>query len=155
MRLSRDRRWGDPALVSYIEALSQSAAQDGWAGLLVGDMGQARGGPMASGHASHQIGLDVDLWLIPMPGHTLSDSERENLSATSVLKPGTRQIDPKLFGEAQRHADLSRRDAPRRRAHLRRPRHQARRSATSTGATAVSSAPCAPGTATTTTSTCA
>ena len=37
-----------------------------------------------------------------MPGHTLSTSERENLSATSVLKTGTRQIDPKLFGEAQR-----------------------------------------------------
>ena len=102
MRLSRDRRWGDPALLSYIEALSQSVAQDGWAGLLVGDMGQARGGPMASGHASHQIGLDVDLWLEPMPGHTLSNSERENLSATSVLKAGTRQIAPKLFGEAQR-----------------------------------------------------
>src|SRR5215213_3273720 len=46
MRLSRDRRWGHPALLAYIEALSQSAAQDGWAGLLVGDMGQPRGGPM-------------------------------------------------------------------------------------------------------------
>lgn len=102
MRLSRDRHWGDPSLVSYIEALSASAAQDGWAGLLVGDMGQARGGPMKTGHASHQTGLDVDLWLIPMPGHTLSADERETLSATSVLKKGTRQINPSLFGEAQR-----------------------------------------------------
>ena len=102
MRLSRDRRWGDPALVSYIEALSLSAAQDGWAGLLVGDMGGARGGPMPSGHASHQIGLDVDLWLEPMPDHTLSDRERENYSATSVLRKGTRQVNPDLFGEAQR-----------------------------------------------------
>ena len=102
MRLSRDRRWGDPSLVSYVEALTLSAAQDGWAGLLVGDMGQPRGGPAKSGHASHQIGLDVDLWLEPMPNHTLSANERENYSATSVLKPGTRQIDPNLFGEAQR-----------------------------------------------------
>lgn len=102
MRLSRDRRWGTPELVSYIEALGQSAAQDGWPGILVGDMGQARGGPMASGHASHQIGLDVDIWLKAMPDHTLSAKERETISAHSMLKKGTREIDPKRFGEAQR-----------------------------------------------------
>jgi penicillin-insensitive murein endopeptidase len=102
MRLSRDRRWGHRLLVEYIAALAQAAAQDGWPGLLVGDMGQPRGGPMKSGHASHQIGLDVDLWLQPMPDHTLSAKERESLSAISVLKKGTRLVDPGKFGEAQR-----------------------------------------------------
>lgn len=102
MRLSRDRRWGAPELTDYIAALARSSAQDGWRGILVGDMGQARGGPMKSGHASHQIGLDVDIWLQPMPDHTLSAKERENLSAASVLKQGTRNIDPKRFGEAER-----------------------------------------------------
>ena len=102
MRLSRDRRWGAPELVNYIAALAQSSSRDGWAGLLVGDMGQPRGGPTKSGHASHQIGLDVDLWLQPMPDHTLSGAERENLSAVSVLKQGTRYVDPQRFGEAQR-----------------------------------------------------
>ena len=102
MRLSRDRRWGTPELVGYIEALAQSAAQDGWPGLLIGDMGGARGGPMPSGHASHQIGLDADIWLTGSPGHTLSTAEREKLSALSTLKKGTRDIDPGRFGEAQR-----------------------------------------------------
>ena len=102
MRLSRDRRWGAPELVQYIGALAQATAQDGWPGLLVGDMGQARGGPAKSGHASHQIGLDVDLWLQPMPGHTLSAKEREELSAISVLKQGSRDVDPTRFGEAER-----------------------------------------------------
>jgi penicillin-insensitive murein endopeptidase len=102
MRLSRDRRWGTPELVQYVGALAQSVAQDGWPGLLVGDMGQPRGGPAKSGHASHQIGLDVDLWLQPAPGHTLSAKEREELSAVSVLKQGTRDIDPRRFGEAER-----------------------------------------------------
>lgn len=102
MRLSRDRRWGSIELVRYIEALAQSVGQDGFPGILVGDMGQARGGPMMSGHASHQIGLDVDIWLQPMPGHVLSASERENISAQSVLKKGTREVDPQRFGEAQR-----------------------------------------------------
>lgn len=102
MRLSRDRRWGTPELVQYIGALAQSVAQDGWPGLLVGDMGQPRGGPAKSGHASHQIGLDVDIWLQPMPGHTLSANEREELSAISVLQKGTREVDPNHFGEAER-----------------------------------------------------
>lgn len=102
MRLSRDRRWGTAELVQYIGALGQSVTQDGLPGILVGDMGQARGGPMASGHASHQIGLDVDVWLQPMPNRLLSATERENLSATSVLKAGSRDVDPALFGEAQR-----------------------------------------------------
>lgn len=102
MRLSRDRRWGSTELVQYIEALAQTVTQDGSRGILVGDMGQARGGPMASGHASHQIGLDVDLWLQPMPDHLLSAKDRESLSAISVLKAGTREVDPKQFGETQR-----------------------------------------------------
>lgn len=102
MRLSRDRRWGSVELIQYIDALAQAVAQDGLPGILVGDMGQARGGPMASGHASHQIGLDVDIWLQPMPNHLLSADDRENLSAVSVLKAGTRDVDPALFGEAQR-----------------------------------------------------
>ena len=102
MRLSRDRRWGSPELVQYIASLAQSVQQDGLPGILVGDMGQARGGPMKSGHASHQIGLDVDLWLQPMPNRTLSAQDRENTSAISALKTGTREINPAQFGEAQR-----------------------------------------------------
>jgi penicillin-insensitive murein endopeptidase len=102
MRLSRDRRWGTPELVGYVEALGQSAAQDGWPGLLVGDMGDARGGPMPSGHASHQIGLDVDIWLKPMPNRTLSAKERESISAVSMLRKGSRNVDPARFGEPQR-----------------------------------------------------
>jgi len=102
MRLSRDRRWGAPELVRYVEALAQSVRQDGWPGLLVGDMGQPRGGPMRSGHASHQTGLDVDIWLQPMPDRPLSAREREELSAVSVLKRGTRAVDPERFGAAER-----------------------------------------------------
>ena len=31
--------------------------------LWIGDLSQPRGGPMPFGHASHQTGLDVDVWL--------------------------------------------------------------------------------------------
>lgn len=93
MRLSRNRHWGTPNLVSYIERTAAAARRTGWPGLLVGDMSQPRGGPMPTGHASHQIGLDVDLWYEPMPARRLSADERETLSASSMLIPGTRDLD--------------------------------------------------------------
>ncbi len=98
MRPSRNRAWGNPVLSDYIKRLAKRAASDPkamWPGVLVGDMSQPRGGPLPSGHASHQIGLDVDIWLVPMPtDHKLTADEREKLSAESVLKPGTNQLDP-------------------------------------------------------------
>ncbi|MEF0939841.1 penicillin-insensitive murein endopeptidase [Rhizobium sp. BR 362] len=86
MRLSRNRRWGRPEMISLLERLSRDAAKyDGWPGILVGDISQPRGGPMFNGHASHQIGLDADVWLTPMPSRTLTTAERETLPFTSML----------------------------------------------------------------------
>ena len=109
MRLSRNRVWGHPELVAFVERLAVAARADGWPGLLVGDMAQPRGGPMRTGHASHQIGLDVDLWLTPMPDRRLSADERESLSAVSMLQPGTRTVDATRFTDA--HIALIRRAA--------------------------------------------
>ena len=87
MRLSRNRNWGHPAIINYLERLSTDAAKlDGWPGLLVGDISQPRGGPMLSGHKSHQIGLDVDIWFSPAPQRRLSMDERETRGAESVVK---------------------------------------------------------------------
>lgn len=90
MRLSRNRYWGMPQLVETIEQLAREGrALDGWPGLLVGDLGQPRGGPTPSDHISHQSGLDVDIWFDPMPDRRLSKEERETISATSLLVPGS------------------------------------------------------------------
>jgi penicillin-insensitive murein DD-endopeptidase len=87
MRISRNRNWGNPRLLDFLERFAKDArALDGWPGLLVGDMSQPRGGPMITGHSSHQIGLDVDIWLTPMPDRILTPEERENMSAVSMLK---------------------------------------------------------------------
>ncbi len=106
MRLSRNRNWGHPRLVSFLEQLSERAAKVGWPGLLVGDMSQPRGGPMLSGHASHQVGLDADVWLKAMPDHELSREEREEMSATDVVAPDRTDVDPSLWTPA--HAALIR-----------------------------------------------
>ncbi|GES46994.1 murein endopeptidase [Rhizobium sp. ERR 922] len=86
MRLSRNRRWGRPEMIGLLERLSRDAAKnDGWPGLLVGDISQPRGGPMINGHASHQIGLDADVWLTPMPRRKMTAEEREALPFTTML----------------------------------------------------------------------
>lgn len=85
MRLSRNRRWGQPQLVRLVEQFSRDAQSIGWPGLLVGDISQSRGGPMLSGHASHQIGLDVDIWFQPMPHQRLTEQQRETFPFVSML----------------------------------------------------------------------
>ena len=84
MRLSRHRNFGQPVLVYYLQDLAGYANQAGWRGIYIGDMGQPRGGPMTSGHASHQIGLDVDIWTLKPDSLTLSAKQREKLSSISV-----------------------------------------------------------------------
>jgi penicillin-insensitive murein endopeptidase len=100
MRLSRNRHWGHPELVQTLERLARDAAADGWRGLLLGDMSQPRGGPMLTGHASHQIGLDADIWFMPMPSHRMSFDEREQTSAVSLLKRNSLYVDDSKWTRA-------------------------------------------------------
>ena len=87
MRLSRNRNWAQPQTIDYIQDLSRFAAtQSGWSGLYVGDISQPRGGPMLTGHASHQTGLDADIWMMPPNRLNLSTTERESLSSISMRR---------------------------------------------------------------------
>ena len=92
MRLSRNRNWGQPELVEYLQQLSVAATQVGWAGLYIGDMSQPRGGPMTSGHSSHQIGLDADVWMLPPRRVDLSRQDREDISSIPVRSADQRSI---------------------------------------------------------------
>ncbi|MFD1703638.1 penicillin-insensitive murein endopeptidase [Methylopila henanensis] len=86
MRPSRNRFYGRAQLVTYIQRLSKRVADTtAWPGILVGDMSQPRGGPMLKGHASHQIGLDVDVWLRPMPRVEMTMTQRETMMSTNVV----------------------------------------------------------------------
>lgn len=95
MRLSRNRNWGHPALLAFLERFALKVPSvSHWPGILVGDMSQPRGGPMLTGHASHQIGLDADIWLTPMPDRELSAWEREEMMAVKVVRPDGLDVDP-------------------------------------------------------------
>lgn len=87
MRIGRNRNWGHPNTIDFINRLSRFAAtQPGWDGLYIGDISQPRGGPMLTGHRSHQLGLDIDVWMLPARDLTLSIGTRENLSSISTRR---------------------------------------------------------------------
>ena len=92
MRLSRNRNWGHPVAIDFIRDLSDYATRVGWRGLYIGDISQPRGGPMTSGHQSHQIGLDIDIWMRPATRLNLTRGERERLSSINVRSADQRSV---------------------------------------------------------------
>ena len=82
MRPSRKRFFSHPNLSEYIRKLAASLRQKAY--LLIGDASPARGGPMATGHNSHQTGLDVDIWLQMSPRKP-TRKQRESWSATRYV----------------------------------------------------------------------
>ncbi|MGQ4880066.1 penicillin-insensitive murein endopeptidase [Billgrantia sp. LNSP4103-1] len=102
--LERNRHYGHPSLVDYIERLGRRVHEAGFGPILVGDMAQPRGGPMPYGHVSHQTGLDVDLWFrldLPM----LERNEREGLEQPILVDPRTNRLDGRWTAQ---HAELIR-----------------------------------------------
>lgn len=93
MRLSRNRNFGQPEMVQFLMDLSATARDIGFGqGLYIGDISQPRGGPMTSGHASHQIGLDADIWMLPPRRLDLSEAEREEISSIPVRSADQRSV---------------------------------------------------------------
>lgn len=92
MRLSRNRNWGHPAMIAFIERLSEEALGIGWPRIYVGDISQPRGGPMLTGHRSHQIGLDADIWLRRPSAEPLSRAQREQIGSHNVVAASGRDV---------------------------------------------------------------
>ena len=84
MRPSRHRFYGHPALIGYLTDLAGRVQRETANLLLFGDLGRAPGGPMLTGHASHQNGLDADVWFTTLSRRPTS-TERESLPASSFV----------------------------------------------------------------------
>ncbi|WP_062012003.1 penicillin-insensitive murein endopeptidase [Aureimonas sp. AU4] len=98
MKPSRNRAFAHPAMISLLQRISRDAArQANWRGLLFGDMAQPRGGPMRDGHASHQIGLDADIYLTEMPNRRLSNAERDSMPLPSLIDPKTTHLNERRW----------------------------------------------------------
>lgn len=108
MRSSRGRYYGHPVLLDYLRSLAQYADANGGT-LLVGDLAQPRGGPILSGHASHQLGLEADLWYAsPDDAELLNEQQREDMPAPSLVQADGKAVDSALwkpyYAKLLRHA---------------------------------------------------
>ena len=62
IRLIKNRFYGHPEMISYLKNLGQRIHHAGMPDMLVGDIAMPAGGRFLSGHRSHQMGLDADIW---------------------------------------------------------------------------------------------
>jgi penicillin-insensitive murein endopeptidase len=106
VRLSRNRTWGHPQTVAYVKKLGSTAAAMGLPPIYVGDLSQPRGGPMATGHASHQNGLDADIWFDLDPKPDLPARAREDIRIVDLVTADESAVDPARWRPA--HEELLR-----------------------------------------------
>src|SRR5262245_8495881 len=106
MRPSRNRYWGNPQAVRFVERFAKKAKKVGWNGLLIGDIAQPRGGPMLADHSSHQHRLAVDACFRPMPAHMQSGKERDFTPGTDMDATDMLDVDPQVWTHT--HAELIR-----------------------------------------------
>ncbi len=76
IRRHRNRYYGHPETVRFVEDLGRAMDRRNGHFIMVGDLSQPRGGRMNSAHVSHQNGLDVDVWL------ALADSPAQAIRST-------------------------------------------------------------------------
>ena len=108
----RRRNFGPPELVDFVRSLGKAASSAGIGALMVGDLGLARGGPQPNGHASHQVGLDVDIWFAAAPEPAaadgkLSSGERRAQKAVPVADGGKQQLTPAFSPRVSRVLELA------------------------------------------------
>ncbi len=87
----RHRNYGHPLLIAFLRRLAAQLRREKLGPLFVGDLGQPRGGPTVTGHRSHQIGLDVDLWFSP-PGKAFSSGKSPTPPAPAVVDLRTKKL---------------------------------------------------------------
>jgi penicillin-insensitive murein DD-endopeptidase len=106
IRVSRNRYWGHPTTLDFVRGFAERVRVAGQNHLYIGDIGQPRGGPMSFGHASHQVGLDVDIWFERGVRPRLAPAEREQVTLRSLVRADDSGIDEQVF--SQQHVALLR-----------------------------------------------
>jgi penicillin-insensitive murein endopeptidase len=97
IHLDRSAFWGAPKTIAHLQQFGRQAADAGLPPLLMEDISRPRGGPIAGGHVSHQIGLDADVGLDMRPRRPLSALERDSIELQSVVRPDGRDVDPVMW----------------------------------------------------------
>ncbi|EIJ70124.1 penicillin-insensitive murein endopeptidase [Pasteurella bettyae] len=96
IRMNKNRFYGHPDMISYLERLGKKVKHAGLPTMLIGDIAMPGGGRFLTGHASHQMGLDADIWLRM---GTLSDNDAQNSDGKGLLvvNPATQRVDEHIW----------------------------------------------------------
>lgn len=105
VRISRNRHWALPPTIEFVRNFAGELRRAGFPAIYIGDMAQPRGGRMPNGHASHQIGLDVDIWFNLRPKPDRPAAQREDIETPSLVRVD-RSIDREVF--EPRHIEMLR-----------------------------------------------
>ncbi|MFA0440983.1 penicillin-insensitive murein endopeptidase [Vibrio sp. 10N.286.49.C2] len=99
IRTQRNRYYGHVDMIDYLTSLAIQVDGLGIGRILVGDIAMPRGGRFASGHASHQTGLDADIWL-RLPDEPLSPEQLSTPKAYSVVDLKSYQIEKEKWTDS-------------------------------------------------------
>ncbi len=94
IRTRQNRFYGTPQIVQFVKTFGAKVSSKGIVAL-IGDVSMARGGPFSTGHASHQIGLDADIWFLQDPRalqRPLTEAERNSLTAVPLADIEANQL---------------------------------------------------------------
>jgi penicillin-insensitive murein endopeptidase len=96
MRTDQRRYFGHPDLVLFIQRLGNQVHNLGLGTMLIGDMGMPAGGRFNGGHASHQTGLDVDIFL-QLPKARWSSAQLLKPQALDLVASDGKRVVPSLW----------------------------------------------------------
>ena len=97
VRASRSWFWGYPDTVAALKTLALRAQAAGLPMLYMNDISRPHGGPIAGLHASHQVGLDADVWLDVSPKPALTPAARDAVEVASLVADDGRDVDPRRW----------------------------------------------------------
>lgn len=103
IRMNRNRYYGHPEMIQYLERLGQRVKAAGLPTMLVGDIAMPGGGRFLTGHASHQMGLDADIWL-RMGAMSDADALNSDGKGLLVVDRKAQRVDDRVWNS--NHAKL-------------------------------------------------
>ena len=103
IRMNRNRYYGHPDMIHYLERLGQRVKAAGLPTMLIGDIAMPGGGRFLTGHASHQMGLDADIWL-RMGAMSDTDALNSDGKALLVVDRKAQRVDDRVWNN--NHATL-------------------------------------------------
>jgi penicillin-insensitive murein endopeptidase len=97
IRLQESTFWGHPFVIGQLLLLAREAQAAGLPDLYMNDISLPRGGPLAGIHASHQRGVDADVWLDVVGPHPVLPVERREFEPQCLVRADGKGIVPERW----------------------------------------------------------